>query len=326
MRLFLTGGSGFIGTNFVSTALEQGWELCNYDHSEPKVAAHRDVWLRGELLDAPALRAAMIEFQPEAVLHLAARTECDETTTVEEGYRANTDGTANFLEAIHHTPSVKRALITSSQFVCGPGRLPENDEDYFPHTIYGKSKVITEELTRSAGLDCCWTLIRPTNIWGPFHARYAKEFWRIVSLNLYLHPGLPTPTRCYGYVGNIVWQMNQLLARQDKEVCGQTFYVGDRPIDIIHWVKGFHRELTGRDPLALPPLVLRSLAKVGDGISSVTGKPFYLTSSRLNSMTTDYLTPMDKTFDVLGEPPFSLEDGIKASADWFRQHQKPKKS
>lgn len=83
MKLFLTGGSGFIGTNFVSTALELGWELCNYDRSEPPVPGHRAVWKQGELLDGDALGAAMADFQPEAVLHLAARTECDENTTVE---------------------------------------------------------------------------------------------------------------------------------------------------------------------------------------------------------------------------------------------------
>jgi len=320
MKIFLTGASGFIGTNYIAEAKGKGWEVCNYDRHEPKLENQRDCWVKGSIRDADGLRRAMADFAPEAVIHFAARTDCDENTTVEESYRDNTDGTANVLAAIKATPSVRRAIITSSQFVCGPGRLPEHDEDYFPHTVYGQSKVITEQLTRKAGLDCCWTLIRPTNIWGPYHARYGQEFWRIVALNLYIHPGLPTPTRCYGYVGNIIWQINQLLERTDEKVCGQTFYVGDRPIDIIKWIEGFHRELTGREKLlVMPPWVLRSIAKVGDGISRVTGKPFYLTTSRLKSMTTDYLTPMDKTFDVLGEPPYSLEDGVRASAEWYRK-------
>ncbi|MEM1059844.1 MAG: NAD(P)-dependent oxidoreductase [Verrucomicrobiota bacterium] len=320
MRIFLTGASGFIGTNYLNDVLEKGWEPCNFDHSPPTLEAHRSCWVRGDILDAEALKQAMADFAPEAVLHLAARTDCDENTTVKQGYRTNTHGTAHLLAAIQATPSVRRAVITSSQFVCGPGRLPEHDEDYFPHTVYGQSKVETEQLTRASNLDCCWTLIRPTNIWGPYHARYGKEFWRIVALNLYLHPGLPTPTRCYGYVGNIIWQINRLLERNDEEVCGQTFYVGDRPTDIIHWIEGFHRELTGREKLlVMPPWVLRSIAKAGDGISAITGKPFYLTSSRLHSMSTDYLTPMDKTFDTLGEPPFSLEEGIRASANWYRE-------
>ena len=34
--------------------------------------------------------------------------------------------------------------------------------------------------------------------------------------------------------------------------------------------------------------------------------------------TTDYLTPMDPTFDLLGEPPFSLEQGVARTVAWFR--------
>ncbi len=61
-------------------------------------------WRAGDILDAAATTAVFREFRPDRVLHLAARAECDEKTTVEEGYRANTEGTRNVLEAIRATP------------------------------------------------------------------------------------------------------------------------------------------------------------------------------------------------------------------------------
>lgn len=70
------------------------------------------------------------------------------------------------LDVIKATPSVERVIITSSQFVCGPGYIPKHDEDFAPVTVYGQSKVLTEQLTRQAGLRCVWTIVRPTNIWG----------------------------------------------------------------------------------------------------------------------------------------------------------------
>ncbi len=318
MKVFITGGSGFIGRNLIEAITKQGWTFYNYDQAEPGIGFER--WIRGDIRDHEALAGAVAECAPDAVIHLAARTDCDEGTTVEEGYRPNTEGTANLLSAVGAVPSVRRLIVVSSQFVCGPGRLPEGDEDYFPVTVYGESKVITEKLTRDAQLHCCWTLVRPTNVWGPHHARYAREFWKIAAKGLYLHPGVPTPTRCYAYVGNVVWQMCRILESSPDVVGGRTFYLGDRPIDIVKWIQGFHSALSPREwMITIPYPLIKAVAVAGDLISRITGKPFYLTSSRLRSMTTEYPAPMEETFRVLGEPPYSLDEGIRISSEWYRE-------
>jgi nucleoside-diphosphate-sugar epimerase len=319
MRIFITGGSGFIGTNLLEALFVGGHEVRDYSLTPPPLEAHRAVWQAGDLLNAEALLQACRAFSPDAVIHLAARAECDETTTVEEGYRANTDGTRNILEAIKRTPSVQRAIITSTQYVCGPGRLPEHDEDYFPHTVYGQSKVITEQLTRKANLPCCWTLTRPTNIWGPWHWRYPQEFWRIAARGLYVHPAGAPVVRCYGYVGNIVAQMLRILELPEDAVHQQTFYLGDPADDIYRWANGFCLALRGQPAPRVPRPILRMAGLLGDGITTFTGKPFYITSSRYRSMVTDYMVPMEKTLSVLGKGPFLLEQGIEESVKWLRQ-------
>ncbi len=53
-----------------------------------------------------------------------------------------------------------------------------------------------------------------------------------------------------------------------------------------------------------PPGLARDL------IIALTGKPFYITSSRYRSMVTDYLVPMEKTFALLGPPRTSLPQGV----------------
>jgi hypothetical protein len=37
-------------------------------------------------------------------------------------------------------------------------------------------------------------------------------------------------------------------------------------------------------------------------------------------MTSDYRTPMDKTFEVIGKGPFSLQEGIDQTVAWLREH------
>jgi GlcNAc-P-P-Und epimerase len=318
MRILITGGSGFIGTNFIDEISREANTILNYSLHPPLKAEHKQYWRAGDILDPAATTAAFQEFQPDEVLHLAARAECDEKTTVENGYRANTEGTRNILEAIRTTPSVQRAIITSSQFVCAPGRLPKNDTDYFPETVYGQSKVITENLMRDANLSACWTIIRPTNIWGPWHMRYRREFWRVVERGVYVHPGRQPVIRSYGYVKNVAYQIRKIFEANVDLVRGQTFYLGDRPINLYDWTNGFSCALSGREVKVVPRPLMRTLALLGDIPTLITGKPFLINSSRFRSMTTDYLTPMERTFELLGENPYTLEAGIKETVEWLR--------
>jgi GlcNAc-P-P-Und epimerase len=319
MKTFITGGSGFIGTHVVNRLLAEGHDVLNVSDQAPHESAHRQFWQEVDILDPGLLRQTMVDFAPDQVMHLAARTEMDEKTTVETGFRANTQGTRNFLAAVQATPSVRRMLMCSSQFVCGPGRLPAHDEDYFPTTVYGQSKVITEQETRRADLHCEWVIVRPTNIWGPWHPRYPQEFWRIARKGLYVHPGGKPVIRCYGYVGNVADQMVALLEKPAERIDRQTFYVGDPADDIYLWADAFCRALTGGPARKVPRSILRAAGLAGDVITALTGNPFYITSSRYRSMVTAYVTPMEKTFAVLGQPKTSLEQGVRETVAWLMQ-------
>jgi nucleoside-diphosphate-sugar epimerase len=323
MKILITGGSGFIGTHAVDVFTQEGWSILNHSTHPPLKSEQAPFWRKGDILDSAALGRAFHDFQPDLVLHLAARAECDEHTTVETGYRVNTEGTRNLLDAIRNTPSIQRAIITSSQFVCAPGRLPKGDTDYFPETIYGESKVITEKLTREANLPCCWTIIRPTNIWGPWHLRYRREFWRVVERGLYFHPGRQQVIRCYGYVKNVVHQIQRIFETPRDSVHRKTLYLGDHPINLYDWTNGFSRALTGHDVRVVPRSLLRFLALLGDVPTYLTGKAFLINSSRFRSMTTDYETPMERTFELFGENPYSLEEGISETVEWLQSCQGP---
>jgi nucleoside-diphosphate-sugar epimerase len=318
MKILVTGASGFIGTNYIDFYSSQDCELLNVDIQKPLKPVHERFWKKGDIMDPAELEAIFAEFLPTYVVHMAARADCDESTTVEDGYAVNTTGTNNVLNAIRKTPSIERVIIVSSQYVAGPSRLPEHDEDYFPHTVYGQSKVITERLTRKANLGCTWTLVRPTNIWGPWHMRYRREAWRMIDLGMYMHPGWKPVVRSYGYVGNIVWQMDQIFRAPKEIVDRQVFYLGDRPGDIYEWVNSFSIALKGKSAWRVPRYVLAPVGQIGD-LFAKRGKTFPLTSSRFNNMISDYHTSMDKTFEIFGNPPYSLHQGVKETVSWLER-------
>lgn len=318
MRLLVTGGSGFIGTNLVSAAVEAGDEVRNLDRTPPLDTRQHPFWRRCDILDAGGLAEALAEFAPSHVLHLAARTDT-ETDDPLEAYPANTTGTANLLAAVRATPSVEHLVVTSTQFVHRPGRLPEHDRDYDPHTVYGQSKVVTEQLTRDADLACGWTLIRPTTVWGPWCLRYTEGFFPALRRGLYLHPGRAPCRRSYGYVGNVVHQIRRIFELERRAVDRRTFYVGDEPIVLLDWVNAFAEELTGRPARVAPRPLVRGVAWLGDAFQALTGRPAPLQSARLRSMVEDYDTPMKATFDVLGEPPVGLREGVRATLRWLHE-------
>lgn len=321
-KILITGGSGFIGTNLIGRMLAEDYILLNIDKSPPLNPDHQGLWRRQDILDRNGLFSIFSDFMPDAVIDLAARADCDENTTVEEGYQGNIDGAANIIEATKKYSSVARVIFTSTQYVKRPGPLPRNAEDYDPHTVYGESKIKMEKLIRSSDIPCAWTIIRPTNVWGPWHMRYRAQFLKILKMGLYFHPGSRCCVKSYAYVGNVAEQILAILDAPEAAIDRKTFYVGDEPLALIDWVNAFSREINGKNVKVVPNAVVYTLARAGDIISKVSGKSFPITTSRYNSMIEDYLTPMNDTFKVLGKPRLSLDEGVKETVKWLAEFDK----
>src|SRR5436190_10662906 len=183
----VTGGSGFIGTNLIDELEKNHARVINVDVRAPNDLRHRNHWTECDIMDFGKLSSIFVAARPTHVIHLAARTDIDGKALLD--YAVNIQGTSNVLNAIKRAGTVNRLIVASTQFVHQFHGQPAHDQDYAPHTVYGQSKVEMEKLTRAAELHCIWTIIRPTNIWGPWHPRYPHEFWRVIAQRKYLHPG-----------------------------------------------------------------------------------------------------------------------------------------
>lgn len=87
----------------------------------------------------------------------------------------------------------------------------------------------------------------------------------------------------------------------------------------VHHLIG-NLDVSGGGVRVVPRSALRLFALLGDIPSYVTGNPFLINSSRFRSMTTPYETPVGRTFDLLGENPYTLEEGIRETVEWLRTY------
>jgi len=317
-RVLVTGGSGFIGTNLINSLVHDGVQVINLDINRPVIPDHDSCRARADILDYPEVIRVFHDFRPEYVVHLAARTDLDENAGL-EGYAANTDGVRNICRAVNDTVSVKRAIISSSMLVCRPGYVPESDDDYAPTTLYGRSKVLTEKITRDSGMSCVWTLVRLTTIWGPYHMRLKGELFRLLKKGLYMHPGNRPVMKTYGYVGNTVFQIRKILDGLTDMVNGKTYYLGDPAINLRHWVGEFSKRLKDRDVIELPLPLMKSLARAGDFMAGFGFSRFPMTSFRLGNMTIENVLDINPILEVSGILPFTMTEGIDETVRWLNQ-------
>lgn len=317
--VMVTGSTGFVGRHLVKRLLADGVAVWGIDR-RPSGFHHPSYTERVvDLLDRDLLCGTVQEAAPGGLVHLAARTDLDETRNL-AGYAANTVGVEHLLAAIEATPSIRRWICTSSQLVCRVGYQPLHDEDYQPSTLYGESKVRTEQIVRAAaGAGREWCLTRPTTIWGPGMNSHYQTFFRLIRDGRYWHVGQGPTLKSYGYVGNTVLQYKRLLEAPAWTTQGRVLYLADyEPLALEAWAEAFRGELGAPPIRTLPSGLARAAARMGDVINALGAKRFPFNSFRLNNVQTSYRVDLSLTKTVCGDLPYDMAEGVWETAQWLR--------
>jgi len=152
MKIFVTGGAGYIGSHVVKALGRAGHDLLVYDnlstgHAWAVLAGQL---VRGDLGDRERLDGAIADFRPEAVVHFAASIQVEESTRRPLWYyRNNVVHSLNLLDAmLRH--GVRNLLYSSTAAVYGiPERIPVTEAAPLnPINPYGASKVMVEQVLR----------------------------------------------------------------------------------------------------------------------------------------------------------------------------------
>ena len=321
MRVLVTGGSGFIGTNLIQELLKHNHTVVNLDIRPPQIEAHRSLWHELSILDEQGTAQLLQEFQPSYVIHAAARTDLNGKSL--EEYAVNTTGTHNLIQAMQAAGSVKRAILFSSMLVCRNGYRPTCNTEYLPDTAYGKSKAQMEVIVRQCmgptGME--FVLVRPTSVWGPWFSEPYKQFFQMIRRGLYVHPGHRPVKKHFAYVGNLVDQTLKLLTASSQECTGQVFYLGEYTEYIVaQWAELIQKEFCAKPIRTVPLPVLKLIAWTGDRLVSLGWQRVPLTTFRLSNMLMNNSLSFDNSERVFGALRYSISDGVRKTVAWLNEH------
>jgi len=319
LRVLITGGSGFIGTNLVENFLARQDEVVNLDIVAPRNPAHTGYWRYVDLRDSSAVRLAVQAVSPEIVLHMGARTDLEGRSI--KDYAANTVGVDNLITALEGLRDLRHVVFASSRLVCRIGYQPVDEFDYCPSTPYGESKVVGEKIVRDADqrIPSPWVIVRPTSIWGPWFGVPYKTFFLAVAHGRYRHPGHVRVLKSFGFVGNTMYALQQLLDAPSHLVSKKTLYLADYPpIDIAEMANTIQQAL-GVAPIRSVSIgLLRSAAWVGDCLKVLGWREPPLTSFRLNNLLTPMVHNTDPLQAVVGDLPYPMQQGVEITVNWLR--------
>ena len=167
MRLAITGGTGFVGSHVIDSALAAGHSIAALARREqpPRDGVE---WVSGDLHDRDALERLVDS--ADGVIHVAGVISAPNASAFELG---NVAGTLSMLAAAT-AGGVQRFVHVSSLAAREP-RL----------SLYGASKQRAEELVHGSGLD--WVIVRPPAVYGPGD-KETLELFRMARLGLMLMP------------------------------------------------------------------------------------------------------------------------------------------
>lgn len=316
MKVLITGGSGFIGTNLIEFYKEKN-EVLNIDFEPPRNSNHKKYWKNVNILDFDLLHKTVIDFKPDYVFHMAARTDLDGKTL--EDYNANIAGVENILKVVKLTPSIKKIIFASSRLVCKIGYEPKNEFDYKATTLYGESKILGEQLVRNFKLPHNnWVIVRPTSLWGPWFRIPYKTFFDTVQKKLYFHPQGKKIYKKFGFVLNSVFILDTLL--HENSLNTKTVYLSDfEELEVKNWADIISNHFHNQKVRQIPFFILKTIAISGDFLKLCGLKNPPLTSFRLNNLITPMHYDTTNVQNIVKELPFNLEKATEITYKWLKE-------
>ena len=311
MKLLVTGGAGFIGSNFIRLALSQrrDWQVINFDaltysgnlENLAEVAERKSYeFVRGDIADARAAEAIM-QRGFDAIVNFAAETHVDRSIEDAAPFlRTNVLGTQVLLDAARRQKSKPLFLQISTDEVygsAGPGESFDEQRILDPRSPYSASKAAADHLVNA----CAETYGQPaitlrcTNNYGPY--QFPEKLIPLMIANAL--EGKPLPV-----YGDGLHERDWLYVEDYARAILLVLERG-RPGDLYNVSSG-----APVPNLTVVKTILKLLGKPESLIQFVTDRPGHDRRYSLDS------SKLRRALDW--QPEVNFEEGIRRTVAWYQ--------
>ncbi len=314
-RVLVTGANGFVGKSLCEEMLRQGWQVIAAMRSSKQIQDGMEVVVVEDIDRNTDWNNALRGV--EVVIHLAARVHVMKDIVknpLTEFLKVNLYGTENLARQAARA-GVKRFIYISSikvngEETCDQGRFTEKDMPA-PQAPYGISKWQAEQALHRIAHESSMqvVIIRPPLVYGP---GVKGNFYSLLAA---IDKGMPLPLanahnkRSLVYIGNMVSAL--IVCATHPAATGQTYLVRDgKDISTALLVKKISEALGRNNRSFYFPAILLHIAAAalgrGDQIDRLFGA-LRVSDAKLRG-------------DLSWHAPYTLEQGLSATAAWYRQH------
>ena len=329
MKILLTGGAGFIGSNFAIHALKEGHTVINVDiltyagnlnNLEDFQSHFSHYFYQENILNKDALQKIFYNHQPDIVLHMAAESHVDRSIECADAFiETNIMGTYNLLEtgmeyykSLPFPNNFKFVHLSTDEVFGALGKDGKFSEasSYRPNSPYAASKASSNFLVRSYFQTYRFPalIVNASNNYGP--KQYAEKLIPLIILNALEHKPLPiygsgNQVRDWIYVEDHVKALDLLIK---KGKIGESYCIGaDNEITNLDLIKKICEILDD----IFPSPNLRSYQELIEFVTDRPGHDFR------------YATDASKLKKLGWKPEIDLEVGLQETIKWYlTQHEK----
>jgi dihydroflavonol-4-reductase len=321
VKVFVTGGTGFIGGEVVRQLRARGEEVVCLVRSPEKASKLRELGCaltRGDLSDEAAICEGMVGC--DAVIHAAAMYEVGIPAKQRPAMReANVDGTERVMKAAL-AEKVPRIVYVSTVGIFGNTRKQVVDESYKnPETdftsYYEETKLEAHKLVQrmidEQGLPAI--IVQPGGVYGPGDtSQVADLLEQFFAGKLPLMP-FPELGICMTHVEDIA---GGILLALDKGELGET-YVISGPVTTMREAIETVARVSGRKApkRALPTGLMKAMVPFGPLVGKVMGQPPNLREIITSADGVTFWAKYDKAQRELGYSPRGMEEGLRQTLE-----------
>lgn len=325
MKALVTGATGFIGSQTVDYLLERGYEVsCTIRKtSNTRWLDNKPVKLiEASLSNKEALIKAVEGM--DYIYHIAGKTAAKNDA---EFNQANREGTRNLLQAVEIAkPNLKRFLYCSSLTVSGPAKSLDKpiteDMPYNPITAYGRSKMEAEKVVKSYFDKLPITIVRPHAVYGPRDEdiydmfKIAKKgFGTLIGFNKKYVSLVHSYDLCRGMID----------ATEAENTISESYNLSsDRPYSWDEVMPEMCKASGAKSYKAIkvPHSLVLSAAFLSEMVGKLMKNPPVFNYDKGRDFIQDFwISSTEKAKRDFGyEQKISLEEGMKITADWYKEH------